>query len=304
MTQLDKIDINFDHNQVFLLNICLGILMFGVALDLKLSDFTYVFKKPKSVFAGLFSQWILLPVLTILLVYIIKPEYSLAMGMILIAACPGGNVSNYAVHISGANTPLSVVLTMISTILCAFTTPLIFAGLRYLTPMADGEFIDFNISFGSMILTIGQLIFIPLAVGFAMMYYFPVFTNKIKGFVRKLSMGIFIGFVLAAVAGNLENLRNYLGIVFFIVLLHNGLALAIGFYWSRIFMKLPDKDAVAISIETGIQNSGLALILIFNFFDGQGGMALIAAWWSIWHLLSSLAMALYWKRKNVSLISS
>lgn len=296
MQDLNNISINFDQNQVIILNLCLGILMFGVALDLKIADFQYIFKNPKAVISGMISQWILLPLFTLVLVWIIRPEYSLAMGMILIAACPGGNVSNYAVHLAGANAALSVILTMISTLLCAFSTPFIFAQLKKFIPSSIDHNIDFEISFGDMILTIGQLIVIPLIIGFLMNEYMPKITSKLRKPIKKISFIIFIGFVVAAIAGNLENLKNYISIVFFIVLIHNSLALFIGFSWARYLIKLPAVDAQTISIETGIQNSGLALILIFNYFDGTGGMALIAAWWSVWHLLSALGLAFWWKR--------
>jgi BASS family bile acid:Na+ symporter len=298
MTDINSIQINFDQGQVILLNICLGFLMFGVALDLKLSDFSYVLTNKKAVLSGLISQWILLPFLTVLLVWLFQPVYSIALGMILIAACPGGNVSNYAVHLSGANVALSVVLTMISTIFCALSTPFIFAQLRKFIPEGHAGEIIFDISFMNMISTIVQLILVPLILGYVCVTFFPMLVNKIKGIVKKLSLLIFIGFVVAAVAGNLDNLKNYIGLVFFIVLIHNGLALAVGYFFSSSIMKLPSDDAKAISIETGIQNSGLALILIFNFFDGMGGMALIAAWWSVWHLLSSLALGTWWKGRN------
>jgi len=297
MQDLDSISINFDQNQVILLNICLGILMFGVALDLKVSDFKYVLKNPKAVIAGMISQLILLPLITLVLVWIIRPEYSLAMGMILIAACPGGNVSNYAVHLAGANAALSVILTMISTLICAFSTPFIFTQLRKAIPSSIDQTIDFDISFGDMIITIGQLIVIPLIIGYLMNAYLPQITSRLRKPIKNISFIIFIGFVVAAIAGNLENLKNYLGIVFFIVLVHNTLALLIGFSWTRYLIKLPAVDAQTISIETGIQNSGLALILIFNYFNGTGGMALIAAWWSVWHLLSALGLAFIWKKQ-------
>lgn len=298
MTDINSIQINFDENQVLLLNICLGFLMFGVALDLKLSDFSYVFTNKKAVLSGLISQWILLPILTVLLVWVFQPVHSIALGMILIAACPGGNVSNYAVHLSGANVALSVVLTMISTIFCALSTPFIFAQLRKFIPEGHAGDIVFDISFINMISTIVQLILVPLILGYICVTFFSKLVDRIKGLVKKLSLLIFIGFVVAAVAGNLDNLKNYIGLVFFIVLIHNGLALAVGYFFSSSIMKLPTDDAKAISIETGIQNSGLALILIFNFFDGMGGMALIAAWWSVWHLISSLALAIWWKGRN------
>ena len=298
MQDLNNISINFDQNQVIILNLCLGILMFGVALDLKIFDFQYILKNPKAVIAGMISQWILLPLFTLVLVWIIRPEYSLAMGMILIAACPGGNVSNYAVHLAGANAALSVILTMISTLLCAFSTPFIFAQLKKFIPSSIDHNIDFEISFGDMILTIGQLIEIPLIIRFLMNEYMPKITSRLRKPIKNISFIIFIGFVVAAIAGNLENLKNYIGIVFFIVLIHNSLALFIGFSWARYLIKLPAVDAQTISIETGIQNSGLALILIFNYFDGTGGMALIAAWWSVWHLISALGLAFWWKTRK------
>lgn len=302
MTDINSIQINFDENQVLLLNICLGFLMFGVALDLKLSDFSYVLTNKKAVLSGLISQWLLLPMLTVLLVWVFQPVYSIALGMILISACPGGNVSNYAVHLSGANVALSVVLTMISTIFCALSTPFIFAQLRKFIPAGHAGEIVFDISFINMISTIVQLILVPLILGYICVTFFPKLVDKIKGLVKKLSLLIFIGFVVAAVAGNLDNLKNYIGLVFFIVLIHNGLALTVGYFFSKSIMKLPFNDAKAISIETGIQNSGLALILIFNFFDGMGGMALIAAWWSVWHLISSLALAIWWKGRNKAIL--
>ncbi|MFZ1455180.1 MAG: bile acid:sodium symporter family protein, partial [Saprospiraceae bacterium] len=259
MNNLDQININFDQGQITLLNICLGILMFGVALDIHFSEFTYIIKHPKSIIAGLISQWILLPVLTMILIWIIEPEFTLAMGMILIAACPGGNVSNYAVHLSGANAALSVMLTTISTLMCVFTTPIIFSFFSTLLSKGNSSYPVFEIQFLDMASSILQLIIIPMILAQICVQLFPVFTDKIKKMVRMMSLFIFIGFVLFAIKGNLDNLAEYIGIVFFIVLIHNGLALFIGYYFSSSLLGLHVNDARAISIETGIQNSGLAL---------------------------------------------
>jgi len=298
VNDLDAIQINFNQNQVSLLNFCLGFIMFGIALDLKLQDFKYILAYPKSVLGGLVSQWILLPMFSIILVYIIQPAPSLALGMILIAACPGGNISNYAVHLSKANVALSVILTMISTLFCVFSTPGIFYILKYFLPEADKTYLDFDISFASMVWIIIQLIIVPLLLGLLFQRFLPKMTQKIKSTVSQLSFVIFIGFVVFAVAGNLENLSNYLQEVFFIVLVHNALALIVGYFWAKKIINLSENDSRSISLETGIQNSGLALIIIFNFFDGNGGMALIAAWWSIWHIISALVISFWWRSKT------
>ena len=299
MESLDHIRVNFNAEQLFLLNFCLGFLMFGIALELTTDDFKALVKNKKSTLVGLASQMVLLPVLTLILIAIIQPHPALAAGMLLVAACPGGNVSNYAVHLSKANAPLSVLLTTFSTLAAAFTTPFVFKqGQNVLTSLTRSQ-TAFSIEFFSMFLSIVQLILVPLIFGMVIRQWQPSFTAKIIPTVKKVSLVIFVAFILFAVAGNLENIRQHLHRVFLIVMIHNGLALALGYYFPK-WMGRSTHDARTISIETGIQNSGLALILIFNFFNGNGGMALIAAWWSVWHLVSSFVLALYWKKHPVT----
>lgn len=300
MQGLDAININFSENNVLFLNICLGFLMFGVALDIKWADFKYVLESPKALLTGMVSQLILLPLMTVSLIWVIRPEYALALGMALIATCPGGNVSNYAVHLSKSNTALSITLTSISTLCCVFTTPILFKAIKSILPTSEIANASFDISFYNMASIIFQLIIIPLIIGFLFNHFLPYWVDKIKKIVQKLSFLIFIGFVIFAVLSNLDNLFNYIHIVFFLVILHNSLALLMGYWWPKSIIGLSTFDSRAISIETGIQNSGLALILIFNFFDGNGGMALIAAWWSIWHLISAGGIALWWRRKEMA----
>lgn len=296
MDSLEHIRVNFNNEQLLLLNICLGFLMFGIALELTTDDFKALFRNRMSTLTGLISQMIMLPLLTLLLIVIIQPAPSIAAGMMLVAACPGGNVSNYAVHLSKSNAALSVLLTSFSTMAAAFTTPLVFnQGLKLLSGTMENN-ANFSIDFFSMFISIVQLILIPLGAGMLLRQWKGAFTLRIIPAVKIMSLIIFLAFIVFAVAGNLENIRQHLGSVFLIVFIHNGLALAMGYYFAKL-MGRSVQDARTISIETGIQNSGLALILIFNFFEGNGGMALIAAWWSVWHLISSFTLALIW-RKN------
>ncbi|MFM8450410.1 MAG: bile acid:sodium symporter family protein [Haliscomenobacter sp.] len=295
MENLDAVRINFNAEQLRLLNICLGFIMFGVALDLKLAQFGALFRSPKSVLVGMSSQLVLLPLVTLGLIWILHPPFGLALGMLLVASCPGGNVSNYATHLSGSNTVLSVSMTTLSTLGAAFTTPFIFTRLQ---PFIQGEEAvsgALSVNPWAMVWSIVQLILIPLALGFFFQRYLPGLTARLLRPVQRLSMLIFLGFLAVAIVGNLANIGKYLPYIFFYVLVHNGLALATGYFWGRLY-RLPEADVRAVSIETGIQNSGLALVLIFNFFDGRGGMALIAAWWGVWHMVSAFGLALIWKR--------
>lgn len=294
MQSIDDIVINFKPEQLFFLNICLGFLMFGVALDLRVQHFRDLFQAPRKPVIGLFSQWILMPLLTLALIFLLRPAPSLAMGMVLLAACPGGNVSNYAVHLSRSNSALSVLMTTVSTLAAILVTPFAFTYLSRLIPGTEALRATIQVDTFDMIKTILLLIVLPLALGMSTNHYFPKFTRLIERPVKVLSMLIFLSFVVFAILGNLDNIYQYLHIVFYIVLIHNSLALLMGYFFAKA-NKLEQADARAISIETGIQNSGLGLILIFNFFNGLGGMAMIAAFWGIWHLISAFGLAMFWR---------
>lgn len=295
MDAIDAVRINFNSEQLTLLNICLAILMFGVALDIKVSDFKYILKNPKLALIGLTSQLLLLPILTVLLARFFDPPASIALGMVLIASCPGGNVSNFMVHLSKANAALSVMLTSITTISAVLLTPLAFTFWGSLVPGTEAMRETISVDTNEMIVTIIQLIFIPLILGMYINAKFEKTAAKIKRPIRILSLLIFFSFVVFALIGNYRNIIDYVGNVFWIVLVHNSLGFILGYSWSKLF-KANERDARAISIETGIQNSGLGLILIFNFFDGIGGMAMITAWWGIWHLISGFLLAMWWSR--------
>lgn len=298
METIDQIRINFDPDKLFVLNLCLAFLMFGVALDMQLHNFRKLGSRPRALLVGLSSQLLLLPLLTLVLIYLFKPVPSLALGMILVAACPGGNVSNYAVHLARANIELSVVLTSISSMSSLLVTPLYFFILSGFLPTGEtaGD-IKINVHPGDMLLTLVQLIFIPVALGLLIQNRFPVLAARLKKPVQNLSMVVFLALILAALASNYQQIKDYLHLVFILVIVHNLAALSGGYAWSRL-LRLPVADARTIALETGIQNSGLGLVIIFSFFDGLGGMALIAAWWGIWHLISAFALALFWRSRG------
>ncbi|MEY4106834.1 MAG: hypothetical protein RL181_1176 [Bacteroidota bacterium] len=297
MADLDAVRINFDAENLRWLNLCLGLIMFGVALDLRVQQFRTLFQQPRSLVIGLLSQMVGLPLLTVGLVLLLQPPPGLGLGMLLVAVCPGGNVSNYATHLSGANTPLSVSMTTISTLSAAVTTPLLFSVLAPLLPGSRGLGALVQVEPWAMVGAIVQVILVPLALGFLFQHFLPRLTGRLLKSVKRLSMVIFLGFVAVVVAGNLAHIGRYVPYIFFYVFVHNAAALAMGYFWAR-WNRLPEADTRAISLETGIQNSGLALALIFNFFDGLGGMALIAAWWGVWHLVSAFGLAAYWKRRG------
>lgn len=296
---IDSAHLNFSQDSLWVLNLCLAIIMFGVALDIKWADFKKVFRSPKATLIGLFLQFILLPAFTFLLVWVLQPRPSIALGMILVAACPGGNISNFMTHLSKGNTALSVSLTSIGTLLAIVMTPLnlqLWAGMYGPTSAILKEV---SLNPWEMFETIAVLIGIPLIAGMTISNKYPEVAASISKRVKPFSIFIFAMFVVVAFANNMDIFLEFIHLVIIFVFLHNLMALALGYNVARVF-KLSIENRKTLAIETGIQNSGLGLILIFGFFQGLGGMAIVAAWWGIWHILSGLAISTYWSRETAT----
>ncbi len=293
MEEVDLVRLNFKPESLVLLNFLLGLIMFGVAIDLKISDFKWVMKAPKAPVIGLIAQFLLLPALTYGLTLLIDPAASIALGMMLVAACPGGNISNIMTHLARGNTALSISMTAVSTVGAVFMTPLNVAFWGSLNPKTDAILKEVQLDPLTLFVTVSVVLGIPLIGGLFVSHRFPKFAQKARKPMRIIAFVFFFTFVGIALGNNWSNFINYIGLVMFAVLLHNALALLLGYTVGRA-SGLGEKNSRAVSIEVGIQNSGLGLILIFTFFEGLGGMALIAAWWGIWHIISGLAVATMW----------
>ena len=297
MSDIDQVHINFSPDQLTVLNLVLAFILFGVALDLRLEDFKRVVLEPRAVLTGLFSQYIFLPLLTLAMIALFKAPSSLALGMILVAVCPGGNLSNFMTHLARGNIALSVTLTSFTTLAAIVLTPLTFSFWSSLVPQAQELRATIFVEPQQMFKTILQLIFVPVVLGMGTKYLFPKIALWLHRPARVFSLTLFIAFIAFAIHGNWDNIRVYLSKIFLLVFIYNGLAM-LGGYWQARLLRLPEADARAISMETGIHNTGLGLILVFNFFGGLGGMAIMLAWWGIWDLISSFAVGVWWNRKH------
>ena len=296
MNELDLVRLNFNPQSLWALNAIIGLVMFGVALDLKGSDFRAVLSSPKPVLIGMVGQFVLLPAFTFLLVLAIKPAPSIALGMMLVAACPGGNISNFLTHYAKGNTALSITMTALSTAVAVVMTPLNLSLWGGLHPQASQILTAVALDPLEMLLAVFLLLGLPMAAGMWAGHRLPGLAARAHKPVQALSLVIFGAFVVGALAANWRHFLDYVGFVVVAVFLHNGLALVTGYYAARL-AGLPERDRRAVSIEVGIQNSALGLALIFNFFGGLGGMAIVTAWWGIWHIVSGLTVATWWSRR-------
>ncbi len=285
---VDQVQLNFTPDSLFILNVSVGFIMFGVALELKAEDFKRLFKKPLPAFLGILCQFILLPLFTFLLILLLKPVASMALGMILIAACPGGNISNFMTSNAKGNVALSVTLTAFATLAAIVLTPFNFA--LYANQVAPDLVQSFSIDSLEMVKTVFVLLAIPLLAGMAVNFYFPAITEKIKKPIKYLSILIFAVIVIIALSNNWDNFKDWWLTIFGIILIHNALAYLIGFLVGKV-SRSNWQNTKTYMLETGIQNSGLGLVLVFNFFDGLGGIALIVAGWGIWHIVMGLTMS-------------
>ncbi|OFX34351.1 MAG: symporter, partial [Bacteroidetes bacterium GWA2_42_15] len=265
---LDHVRLNFSDSGLLFLNIALAFIMFGVALDIQFQNFKDVLRKPASVITGVISQFVLLPAFTFLLVLLINPTPTVALGMILVAACPGGNISNFISSMARANVALSVSLTAFSTLAAIFMTPFNFSlwGSLYIDFYNAKGAADLvrplEIDNAQMFQTVFILLGLPVIIGLFFARKLPRITEKIKKPIKTASVLFFILMVIAMLSANFSHFIKFVHLVFFIVLLHNGLALATGYSFSMLTRRTW-VDRRTIAIETGIQNSGLGLALIF-----------------------------------------
>ena len=297
MNEIDQIRINFNPNELHTLNIALAIIMFGIALDIHVDDFKRLLKDPKIVFVGLLSQFILLPLVTFLLVLIFKPHPSIALGMILVGACPGGNVSNFFSKIAKANVALSVSMTAFATLLSVIMTPLNFELYGSLYAPTRQLLKTISLDPFELARLVSLILGIPLILGMVIGHYFPKIAHKVAVILKPMSMLFFIILIILAFHQNWDLFLKHIHLVFWLVLAHNLIAYILGFQTAKLF-KLNFLNRKTISIETGIQNSGLGLLLIFGFFHGMGGMALFAAFWGVWDIFSGMLLASYWGSKK------
>lgn len=297
MAPIDQVQLSFNPQTLTLLNAVLGLVMFGVALELKVDDFRAAFKTPRALALGLLGHHVLFPAMTYVLIWVLNPIPSIALGMILVSSCPAGHISNFLVHLSRGNTALSVSVSALSTAVALVMTPLNFAFWGNLHPVTSGLMRQVAMSPWEMLEVIVLLLGVPLVAGMWVARRYPGFAHRIRKPMKILSMLVLVGFIVGALAANFRHFLDYIQFVLLVVFIHNLLALATGYSLSAA-LHLPERDRRAITFEMGIQNSGLGLILIFNFFNGLGGMAIVTAWWGIWHIVAGLTLATFWKRRD------
>lgn len=263
----------------------LGIIMFGMGLTLTVNDFKGVLTMPKSVAVGVLAQFVIMPGLAFMLALLFRLPPELATGVILVGCCPGGTASNVMTYLAKGNTALSVTMTACTTLLAPVATP-------FLVWLLAGRWID--ISASAMFWAIIKIVLLPVLLGVALRLLFPKAVTRSLDLLPTVSIIGIVLVVAAVVAVNQKNLASSGLLVMGVVMLHNTLGLALGYLAARA-LKLDYPERKAISIEVGMQNSGLGATLALAYFSP--GAAIPSALFSVWHNLSGPALATWWRRR-------
>ncbi len=293
---MDTLSIQFDPGSLVLINLILALMMFGVSLDLRLDDFKGIARAPKAPLIGLLAQFLLLPALTCLACWALRIEPMLALGMMLVAACPGGSFSNIMTWMARGNVAVSVSMTAVSSLAASVLTPLNFGFYAWLNPLTRPLLTEIAMDPVSLLLLVLLVLGLPLIAGMWVGRRFPSLSLKVENPLRIFALLVMLAFVTLAFSRNFDQFISHFHLFFWLVVAHNALALSVGYGCARL-SGLPAADRRAITLEVGIQNSALGLAIIFTFFPQASGMLLIAAFWGCWHLVSGLTLAFIWSRR-------
>jgi BASS family bile acid:Na+ symporter len=294
---LDNFQLDLGTSSEIGMAIVLSLMMFAVALGLRPSNFAFFKTEPKLYLTGIAAQFIGLPLLTLLMCFAINPHPSIALGMILIACCPGGNTSNLIALFARANTALSVSLTATSSVFAAVITPLSILFWSGLYPPTRELLTKIDINEMEFLIQTLIILALPLLLGMVFRHYAPNIAKRLQ-----TPLAIFAGLALFAII-LIASIRLFpvfmvLGIgLYFIVLLHNFLAFALG-YFSAKAIKADEASCRALTIEVGIQNSGLGIVILLTQLGGIGGAGAVAGLWGVWHLIGGSALAGIWRWKD------
>ncbi len=281
--------------QQIVLSLVLATMVFSVALELQLDDFLRVARSPKAVVVGLIPQFILLPVGTWAATLVLDLPPNVEAAMILVAACPGGSLSNVVTHFGRGNTALSVSISAVASLIALFATPFNFSWMVATNPATAGWLQTLNIDPSDIWISLFALLALPLALGLTLTRRLPDFSARIRKPLGNFSLIALLAFIVLGLIKERQLLTLGLLPTLGLVVVHNASGLLMGWVTSGV-MGLNTADRRAVTIEGGMQNAGLALGIIAVQFNADLGMVIIASLWGIWHIVSGMSLALLWRR--------
>ena len=283
--------------QQLVLSLVLATMVFSVALELKVDDFRRVALAPRAVVCGLVPQFLALPGATWLATLVLDLPPSTEAAMILVAACPGGSLSNVVTHFGRGNTARSVSISAVASVMALFLTPLNFTWMVSTNPATAGWLRELAIDPSGIWWSLLALLAVPMTLGLTLGHRSPALAAKLRKPLGTFSLLALLAFIVAGLVRERHLLNAQILPTFGLVVLHNAAGLLLGWLSARAFRVSP-RDSRAVMIEGGMQNSGLALGIIAVQFNADLGMVIVASLWGIWHIISGMTLALIWRTRD------
>jgi BASS family bile acid:Na+ symporter len=304
---IDDVVIPVSDAGIWVVNAFLALVVFGVAIDLDLNELRATLRSPKGPAIGMVGQLLLLPAATLGLTLVIQPPPSVALGMMIVAAAPGGAVSNFITHLGNGNASLSIGMTGLSTMAAIVMTPLNISFWTQLNPDTKALFSEgIRVDPLEMVLSIVVLLGLPVGLGVMTQVRRPALARRLRRPARILSIAIIVVFIAFATAANLGKAEAFFSAVGAIgagVVLHNAVGLSVGYGLARA-TRMSIRDRRAVSVEVGMQNAALALGLVLSFFENLGGAAVVCAIYGVWHTVSGLGLAGFWRWRDARRVAA
>jgi len=283
--------------QQIVLSLVLALLVFSIALDLKIADFRRVAQAPRAVVCGLLPQFVLFPAATWLATLALDLPPQVEAAMILVAVCPGGTTSSFITHLGGGNAALSVTISAFTSVASLVLMPLNFSWMVAANPATASWLRSLAIDASAIWFTLMVLLALPLSIGLAVAWRWPAFTARVRKPLARVAIMALVGFVLAGLVMQRHLLTASILPVLLVVVLHNATGLLMG-HFAATALRVTERDRRAVIIEGGMQNAGLALGIIAVQFSSDLQMVILASLWGIWHSVSGLTLAFWWRRKD------
>lgn len=296
---LDTVEVSIPAGMDLVVKVLVGVFLFGVALDTKFSDLTEHLKRPLVLGVGVAAQFLLLPVLTLGLCHLLDVRGSVALGMMLVACLPAGNLSNLLTHRARGDVALSIAMTTASNVVALVATPALFAFWAGRFEPADELLRSISLDPVAMAFEVGLLIGVPFILGIWVGTRWPAFTAKVRRPVDIAVLSLLLLVIVGGLGARWRVIVDHISEVSVAVVVQNAMVLLVGFAIAAL-LRLRPAAARAMTLEIAVRNTALGLVIALAYFDQLGGVVIVVAVWALWDVIVGLGLASFWRRRPIA----
>lgn len=295
---LDSVSVSIPAGMDIAVKVMVAVFLFGVALDTSFADLAVHLRRPLVLVAGVAAQFLVLPVLTLALCHLLDVRGSVALGMMLVACLPAGNLSNLLTHRARGDVALSISMTTASNVVALVATPALFAFWAGRFGPADALLTRIELDPVAMAVEVGLLIGVPFLLGIWVGSRWPAFTARVRRGVDIAVLSLLLLVVVGGLGARWQVIVDHFSEVALAVVAQNAMVLGVGFVLA-LALRLRASAARAMTLEIAVRNTALGLVIALAYFDRVGGVVIVVAVWALWDVIVGLALASFWRRRPV-----